>query len=227
MHLTLYSFHICPFVERINILLNEKNIPCERIHVNIRNKPDWFLKLSPLGKVPLLKVDNMLIFESSVINDFLDEISAPGLYPSEPVKRAYNRSWIEWGSTLIFDAYNMTLAKNSLSFEQQRVTVDNKLAMLELEIAPSPFFNGSNFSMIDIAYAPLFRRFARLSQQFDVHLLEKYPKLQQWSVNILIRESVAKGFHENFDEEFYFLLTLKDSYLISRIEAIQSSPLKG
>ncbi|MFA5960072.1 MAG: glutathione S-transferase family protein [Tatlockia sp.] len=224
MHLTLYSFRICPFVERTNILINENNILCERIYVDIRNKPDWFLKLSPQGKVPLLKVDNTIIFESSVINDFLNEISTSKLYPSDPVKRAYNKSWIEWGSTLVFDAYNMTLAVNITSFKQQRIIVDKKLSVLENEIEAQPFFNGNDFSMIDIAYAPLFRRFDRLSQQFDVHLLENFPKLKKWSENILMRDSVVKGFHENFDEELYLLLKLKNSCLINRVEDINNSP---
>ncbi|MFC3908057.1 glutathione S-transferase family protein [Legionella dresdenensis] len=216
MHLTLYSFRICPFVERTNIVINENNIPCERIYVDIRNKPDWFLKLSPLGKVPLLKVNDTLIFESSVINEFLDEISTSKLYPSDPVKRAYNKSWIEWGSTLIFDAYKMTLATDDISFEQQRTIVDKKLAILENEISLQPFFNGKDFSMVDIAYAPLFKRFDMLSQQYDVHLLENYPKLRKWSENILTRESVVKGFHENFGEELFLLLKLKNSCLIKQ-----------
>lgn len=223
MHLTLYSFRICPFVERTNILINENNILCERVYVDIRNKPDWFLKLSPLGKVPLLKVDDTLIFESSVINEFLDEISPKKLYPLDPIKRAYNKSWIEWSSALVFDAYNMTLTANNLSFEQQRSGVDKKLAILENEIDAQPFFNGNDFSMIDIAYAPLFKRFDRLSQQFDLHLLENFPKLKKWAENILMRDSVVKGFHENFDEEFYLLLKLKNSCLVNKTEDITSS----
>lgn len=229
MHLTLYSFRICPFVERTNILINEKDISCERIYVDIRNKPDWFLKLSPHGKVPLLKVDDTLIFESSVINDFLDDISSSTLYPPEPINRAYNKSWIEWGSTLVFDAYNMTLATNTSAFEQQRKIVEKKLAILEDEIYSEPYFNGSSFSMIDIAYAPLFRRFDRLAKQFDIDLLENFPKLKNWSNNILTRESVINGFHENFDEEFHLLLKIKNSCLINGIAiantaAASSSP---
>ncbi|HRD70464.1 MAG TPA: glutathione S-transferase family protein [Legionella sp.] len=223
MHLTLYSFRICPFVERTNILINENDILCERVYVDIRNKPDWFLKLSPLGKVPLLKVDDTIIFESSVINEFLDEISPKKLYPLDPIKRAYNKSWIEWSSALVFDAYNMTLTANNLSFEQQRSGVDKKLAILENEIDAQPFFNGNDFSMIDIAYAPLFKRFDRLSQQFDLHLLENFPKLKKWAENILMRDSVVKGFHENFDEEFYLLLKLKNSCLVNKTENITSS----
>ncbi len=214
MILTLYSFRICPFIERINILLNEKNIHCERIFVDIRNKPDWFLKLSPLGKVPLLKANDTLIFESSVINDFLDEISPGSLHPSDPLERAYNKCWIEWGSTLIFDAYNLTLAQDTLSYDKQYTIVENKLALLEQELKSIPFFNGEFFSMVDIAYAPLFKRFSILAQQFNICLLQNHPKLKIWSDSVLARDSVVKGFHKDFDNEFYLLLQLKNSCLI-------------
>ncbi|MDR3478599.1 MAG: glutathione S-transferase family protein [Gammaproteobacteria bacterium] len=216
MHLVLYSFRICPFVERTNILLNEKNIECERVYVDIRNKPDWFLKLSPLGKVPVLSADKAIIFESTVINEYLDEISSlPLLYPNDPIQKARNKSWIEWGSTLVFDAYYMTLASNKLEFVEKQKIVNSKLVLLEQELRNTPFFNGEKFSMIDLAYAPLFRRFDSLVRQFSIDTLEQYPKLKIWSNHILKKESVQNGFAHNFDEEFYQLLKLKGSCLIS------------
>lgn len=215
MPLILYSFRICPFVERTNILLNEKNIVCERIYVDIRNTPEWFIKLSPLGKVPVLNVNDTLIFESTVINEYLDEISSPTLHPVDPIHKAHNRSWIEWGSSLIFDAYNLTLAVDESSFIKQRVIVDSKLAILEKELQRTPFFNGTNFSIIDIAYAPLFKRFDSLERQFSVDILENYPKLKVWSNYVISRPSVQNGFVNKFDEEFFSLLKLKASYLIS------------
>jgi len=213
MSMTLYSFRICPFVERTNILLNEKKLFCERIYVDIRNKPEWFLKLSPLGKVPVLSVNDTLIFESTVINEYLDEISPPSLHPASPIQKAYNRSWIEWGGSLIFDAYNMTLAADESSFNNQRIIVHKKLTTLEKQLQKSPFFNGTAFSLIDIAYAPLFRRFDSLIRQFSIDILENYPKLTKWSNHILARPSVQNGFVNNFDEEFVLLLNLKGSYL--------------
>lgn len=217
MHLILYSFRICPFVERANILLNEKNIACERINVDIRNKPEWFLKLSPLGKVPVLSADGILIFESTIINEFLDEISLPSLHPQDLIRKAHNKSWIEWGSALIFDAYNMTLAKDESFFLEKRLVVEEKLQLLENQLHSKPFFNGEKFSMIDLAYAPLFRRFDSLERQFSIDILNTYPKLQVWANHILSRESVQNGFISNFDEEFALLLELKQSILISEI----------
>ena len=172
MRLILYGFHICPFVEQSKIILIEKNILCEHVHVNIRNKPNWFLKLSPLGKVPILSANDTLIFESNVINEFLDETSLPSLHPSDPIQKAYNKSWIEWGNKLIFDAYNMTIARDKTSFLELQRTVGDKLSLLENQVK-TPYFNGNYFSLIDVTYAPLFFRFKSLAKQFSLDLLKK------------------------------------------------------
>ena len=228
MKLILYSFRICPFVERTNILLNEKKIECQRVYVDIRNKPEWFLKLSPLGKVPALSIDGKIIFESTVINEFLNELDpSQSLHPDDIVEKASNRSWIEWGSTLIFDAYNMTLTKIQNDFDEKKKIVDIKLILLEEQLTKAPFFNGDKFSMIDLAYAPLFRRFNSLLVQYSIDMLKQYPKLQAWSHHILQRPAVKDGFVHNFDEEFRLLLELKESCLVPKnpVEEKQISSL--
>ena len=65
--LTLISHLLCPYVQRAIIVLEEKQIAYERIDIDLANKPDWFLKVSPLGKTPVLLVKGQAIFESSVI----------------------------------------------------------------------------------------------------------------------------------------------------------------
>jgi glutathione S-transferase len=217
MHLTLYGFRICPFVERVKILVNEKNIQAEHIYVDIRNKPDWFLKISPLGKVPVLLVDDVLLFESAVINDFLDSLSpANSLYPIDSLRKHLNKSWIEWGGTLIMAAYEMTLAKDKESFLEKRHLVEQKLSVLQEQVKTGPFFNGEHFSMIDLTYAPLFKRFDRLLNIYSIDLLTHYPALKQWSDTVLKKPSVQAGFIATFDEEFQILLDLKGSFLADK-----------
>src|SRR5918992_3647184 len=86
--LTLISHKLCPYVQRAVIALNEKGVPFERIDIDLANKPDWFLKLSPLGKVPVLVVEQdgreQVLFESAVIAEYLDETLAPRLHPTNP-----------------------------------------------------------------------------------------------------------------------------------------------
>ena len=74
--LKLVSHKLCPYVQRAVIALAEKGVPFERIDVDLANKPDWFLKVSPLGKTPVLLVGDTAIFESAVILEYLEDTQA-------------------------------------------------------------------------------------------------------------------------------------------------------
>jgi len=88
----LVSFKTCPWVQRAAIVLREKNIPFEFRHIEPDNRPDWFLAISPHKKVPVLRVDDAVsLFESSAINEYLDETVAPRLHPEDPVARRQPR----------------------------------------------------------------------------------------------------------------------------------------
>ena len=82
--LTLVSHHLCPYVQRAAIALGEKGVAFERIAIDLAAKPDWFRAISPLGKVPLLRVarpgqDEAVLFESAVICEFIEETAGrPG-----------------------------------------------------------------------------------------------------------------------------------------------------
>ena len=96
----LVSFKTCPWVQRAAILLREKNTPFEFRHIDPDNRPDWFLAISPHKKVPVLRIDDKVsLFESSAINEYLDETVSPRLHPDDPVERAINRAWTDYVPT--------------------------------------------------------------------------------------------------------------------------------
>ncbi|MGC9457270.1 MAG: glutathione S-transferase family protein, partial [Halothiobacillaceae bacterium] len=84
MKLELISFKLCPFVQRSVITLLHKDQPFETTFINLMDPPDWFSEISPLGKVPLLRVDDTVLFESAVINEFIDEVTPDRLMPEDP-----------------------------------------------------------------------------------------------------------------------------------------------
>lgn len=65
--LELISNHLCPYTQRAVIQLAEKGLPCERVYIDLANKPEWFLQMSPLGKVPVLRMQDATVFETAVI----------------------------------------------------------------------------------------------------------------------------------------------------------------
>ncbi len=92
--LTLVSFDLCPYVQRAAIVLAEKGVPFKRVDVDLADKPDWFRAISPLGKVPLLKVGGEVLFESAVIVEYLEETEGPALHPADPLAKAKHRAWM-------------------------------------------------------------------------------------------------------------------------------------
>ena len=99
--LVLVSHALCPYVQRAAIVLAEKGVPFERHDIDLADKPDWFNKISPLGKTPVLLVGDEAIFESAVICEYLEETALPHLHPTNALQRAQHRSWIEFGSALL------------------------------------------------------------------------------------------------------------------------------
>src|SRR5260370_29128934 len=96
----LVSFKTCPWVQRAAIVLREKAIDFEFRHIEPDNRPDWFLAISPHKKVPVLRIDDQVsLFESNAIAEYLDETIAPRLHPADPVARAINRAWTDYVPT--------------------------------------------------------------------------------------------------------------------------------
>src|SRR5215468_2103592 len=101
--LKLISHKLCPYVQRAVIALAEKGVPFERIDIDLANKPEWFLKVSPLGRTPVLLAAEHAIFESAVILEYLEETQPSPLHPCDALDRAEHRSWIEFGSAVLND----------------------------------------------------------------------------------------------------------------------------
>src|SRR5512141_613239 len=100
--LKLVSFDICPYVERSRIVLLEKRLPHEVEFIDLADKPAWFLERSPMGRVPLLLVDDRPVFESMVIDEPLDELYPdPPLFPADPMARAEGRGWIVFANDVV------------------------------------------------------------------------------------------------------------------------------
>ena len=91
-HLILISHVLCPYVQRAVIVLKEKGVCFERRDVDLANKPDWFKACSPLGKTPVLLVDDVRIFESAVICEYLEDTLTPRLHPNDALIRAQHRA---------------------------------------------------------------------------------------------------------------------------------------
>lgn len=210
----LISFNLCPFVQRSVVLLEEKGIDYDIDFIDVYNPPAWFLEISPTGKVPVLQVDGEVLFESTVIGEYLEEVYDPKLHPSNALIKAKNRAWMEYTSSLYGGTFNLMMAKDKASVDKHIEAMRNTQKSLNDVKQNSPWFNGNDFAMIDIFAAPYFIRAEFFKKHFDVDLLEGYTNLQDWSESVLARESVQKSKVEGFDQIMLDRMAENKSYLV-------------
>jgi len=214
MNLELISFPICPFVQRSAIVLGHQGIPFKRTYIDLDDRPDWFVKISPLGKVPLLKVDNEVLFESAVINEYINDMSDGKLLPDEPLQKARYRAWIEYASDLIMSVYGLALASTEEDMNDKQQIVVSKLVRLEDVFGEGPYFSGDDFSLVDASIAPVFTSLNILDRYLPKSILQDLPKLQQWSKQLLEDPVVKNSVPEDFEQRYLAYFKQLESYLM-------------
>ena len=194
----LISFKTCPFVQRSVITLKEKGIDFKTTFIDLAEKPAWFLAISPLGKVPVLRIGEDVLFESAVINEFLDEITPPSLHPTMPLAKARHRAWIEFCSDAMMNCFRMMMTDNADDFKAYRDKLTVQLEQLEAQVT-GPYYAGETFSLIDTAFAPMLMRLSLLEKWGMSPMLAKYPNIEQWTKHLLGRPSVKDSVVEDFE----------------------------
>lgn len=208
----LISFALCPYVQRAVITLLEKGADFTLTHIDLDHKPDWFTRISPLGRVPVLRVGDAVVFESAVINEYLDETHPPPLHPTDPLRRAHNRSWIEFGSELLGLQYQLLMAPDAAHYTTRRTALADRLKQVEAELGAGPWFNGAAFSLVDAAWAPLFTRLALLAPAEQQTLYQDTPRVAAWATALNGRASVRGSVAEDFAPRLAAYLNDKGSY---------------
>ncbi len=209
----LISFPICPYVQRAMIILKEKNIPFEAEYINLMEPPVWFHDISPLGKVPVLLVDEKPLFESMVICDYLDEITEGSLYPSNIFEKAQNRSWIEFGNDILSTTFDFLRTDDQKKFNLCIETLTDRFEILEEEFTNGDYFNDADFSIIDAVYAPIFRYHKRIEEYKDYGIFDDAPNVKAWGERLLERPSVINSIPDNYSEALKKFLTNQNSIL--------------
>jgi glutathione S-transferase len=211
--LTLISHVLCPYVQRAVIALKEKGVDFERIDIDLANKPDWFLALSPLGKVPVLKVGEDMIFESAVIVEYLEDTVAPALHPADPVRRADQRARIEFASVMLSDIWGFYTAPDREAFQKKRHDLAQRFARLEERVKADPWFDGETFRLVDAAFGPVFRYFDVFDAIEDFGILAGKPKLARWRKALKVRPSVASAVTRDYPERLRDFIARRQSHL--------------
>jgi glutathione S-transferase len=213
--LTLVSFDRCPYVQRAAIVLAEKNVAFERIDIDLANKPDWFKAISPLGKVPLLKVGEEVLFESAVIVEYLDETQPGQLHPADPLTKARHRAWMEFGSSILADIWVVQTSADAGAFDDKVAVIKDKFARVEAVLGDGPYFAGERFSIVDAVFAPVFRYFDVFDTLADLRVFDGLPKVAAWRKALATRPSVVGAVGKDYPEQLMVFLKKHNGHIVN------------
>jgi glutathione S-transferase len=189
----LISFKTCPWVQRAAIVLREKKVDFEFIHIESGNRPDWFAAISPHGKVPVLQIDDKIaLFESNAIAEYLDETIQPRLHPEDPVTRAINRAWTDYIPTFSGILGAVGSAKTEEALVSAREAVSKSFSLVEEAFEKQgggPYFNGAHYALVDAGYAPFLQRYLIVEELTGDDLRQKFPAIGQWAQALITRPS--------------------------------------
>lgn len=194
----LVSHLLCPYVQRAVIALTEKGQAFERVDIDLANKPGWFAAVSPLGKTPVLLVAHqggvVALFESAVIAEYLDETIAPPLHPADAIERARHRGWVEFASATLDLIWRTYTAPDEAALAARADELRQRLGRLDAHLHPhGPWFGGAGFSLVDGAFAPVFRYIDLFETLHPIDWIGDAPRVRAWRRALQARPSVRRA----------------------------------
>ncbi len=213
----LVSHILCPYVQRAVITLTEKDIPHDRTYIDLADKPAWFRDISPLGKVPVLRIGPEVLFESAVICEFLNETTPGSLHPGDPLIKARHRAWIEFASNMLDTIAGLYNAPDEARYRDKRDTLRDRLVWLENNLTGGPYFDGSRFRLVDAAFGPMFRYFEVIDGFAPLGLFDELPKATAWRAAVAQRPSVQNAVTADYPALLRKFLGRRGSHLSTLI----------
>ena len=183
--ITLYDAARCPYCARVRIVLAEKGIAYDPVEIDLDDRPAFIHALNPpSGRVPVLEESELVLPESAVIMEYLDErFPEPALLPADPGERAVARLLVERFSSFGDPYYDLYFKRPVGSLKRLEV----ELVALDARLEAQPYLAGRAYTLADIAYVPwILRGETRLGVD-----LSTYPSLSDWLERLLERPAIA------------------------------------
>lgn len=173
----LYSGTVCPYSHRCRIVLYEKGMDFEVIDVDLMNKSEDVAAINPYGKVPVLVERDLVLYEANIINEYIDErFPHPQLMPPDPVMRGRARLFLHRFEQEIYSQVEVLGQSAAKPADKARAMIRDNLTQLAQILANQKYLLGNDFSMLDVAIAPLLWRLEHYGIQMgkDAVPLMKY-----------------------------------------------------
>ena len=197
--LQLYTFQLCPFAHRVRLALAEKGVAAEPIEIDLKNKSATFARISPYGRVPLLLHGEVKLWESAIINEYLDEaFPDPPLMPASPPDRALARIWVKFADERLYSAtHSLIFNREEEARRKLAAEMLDSVWFLENEVVTKrpgsgPYVFGDRFTLADIALYPWFEQVGALEQLSEFRLPLGCVGLFEWRRAVSGRKAVQQ-----------------------------------
>lgn len=192
--MVLYSGTTCPFSQRCRFVLYEKGMDFEIKDIDLFNKPEDISLMNPYGTVPILVERDLILYESNIINEYIDErFPHPQLMPADPIMRARARLFLHNFEKEIF-VYVSILEDRSKRADdallnRARTTIRDRLSQIASLMAKNRYIMGDEFTMLDVAIAPLLWRL----DHYDIELPKSAAAIQKYAERIFSRSAFIEA----------------------------------
>ncbi|MBJ7262324.1 MAG: glutathione S-transferase N-terminal domain-containing protein [Burkholderiaceae bacterium] len=192
--MVLYSGTTCPYSQRCRFVLFEKGMDFEIRDIDLFNKPEDIATMNPYGQVPILVERDLILYESNIIDEYIDErFPHPQLMPADPVMRARTRLFLNNFEKELFvhvsALENRSLAADEKRLERARSAIRDRLAQLAPMLLKNKYMLGDEFSMLDVAIAPLLWRL----DHYGIELPKNAAPLQKYAERIFSRPAYIEA----------------------------------
>ena len=195
--LEIFSNAGCPYAQRSRMVLIEKGVEFSLTEINLNKKPEGWEKISPYGKVPLLRHDGATIYESAIINEYLDEtFPDPPLMPADPVGRAQVRIWMDYCTNRYLPAVAQLRANHADPAKLQQSLEKLKELFLFMEheglrkLSSGPYWMGELPTLVDFQFMAFLVRFPCYEEVLGAEIPAECTRLRAWLTAMHERPSV-------------------------------------
>jgi RNA polymerase-associated protein len=189
--MVLYSGTTCPFSQRCRFVLFEKGMDFEIKDVDLFNKPEDINTMNPYGQVPILVERDLTLYESNIINEYIDErFPHPQLMPADPVMRARTRLFLfNFERELFVHVQTIENSANQKLTDKAKLLIRDRLTQLAPILLKNKYMLGEDFSMLDVAIAPLLWRL----DHYGIDLPKSAAPLQKYAERIFSRPAYIEA----------------------------------
>ncbi|KQV41523.1 glutathione S-transferase family protein [Rhizobium sp. Root1204] len=212
----IVGHRLCPYVQRVVIVMIEKGIDFERIDIDLDNKPAWLGDISRGRQVPVFWAGrDEWLFESGVIARYLDEVTGGGLTPSDPWARACHEAWMDYADGMLNIVARIIYRDvDASAFAISLRELEERLWIVNGRFQPHKYLAGDAFGLVDGVFATLFRYFSVFDRVSETKLSDALPpKLTEWWALVGSHKSVKNAVPPTYEAELIQFIAQKESHV--------------